>query len=129
MTDRITNLPASVHQRLLNIARREGVDLEYLLVRDTNERFLYRLSHSKARDQSCAQGRAMVFIVQGPEVTRQSRAVDLLGLGPMTEAQLDGIVRMLCELDVEVTACASTPTAFACRRSGSRRTTAACVSG
>ncbi len=100
MTERPRNLPASVHQRLLNIARQEGVELEYLLVRYANERLLCRLSQSSVRDQFVLKG-AMVFLVWGPEVARQSRDVDLLAPENVAGDPIGDVFRMLCRLDVE----------------------------
>lgn len=100
MTDRPRNLPASVHQRLLNVARQEGVELEYLLVRYANERLLYRLSQSSVRDQFVLKG-AMVFLVWGPEIARQSRDVDLLAPESVAGDPIGDVFRMLCQLGVE----------------------------
>ena len=100
MTNERTNLPASVHQRLLNIARRDGVEFEYLLLRYANERLLYRLSQSTVRDSFVLKG-AMVFLVWGREVARQSRDIDLLGRGQMAIERMGDVFRMLCDLDVE----------------------------
>lgn len=38
------NLPASVHARLLNLARERGEDFQLVLTRFAIERLLYRLS-------------------------------------------------------------------------------------
>ena len=40
----IRNVPASVHQRLLNLARNQGVEFNLVLQRYAMERFLYRLA-------------------------------------------------------------------------------------
>jgi len=45
------NVAASVHARLLNVSRDTGEDFNLLLIRHALERFLYRLSRSKYRDQ------------------------------------------------------------------------------
>jgi predicted nucleotidyltransferase component of viral defense system len=100
VSDRPHNLPASVHQRLLNIARREGVEFEYLLVRYANERLLYRLSQSSVRDQFVLKG-AMVFLLWGPEVARQSRDVDLLAPEHVVGDPIGDVFRMLSALEVE----------------------------
>ena len=42
----IRDVPASVRQRLLNVAREQGADFEPVLQRYAIERFLYRLSAS-----------------------------------------------------------------------------------
>jgi tRNA uridine 5-carbamoylmethylation protein Kti12 len=50
------NLPASVRQRLANLARERKVDFGLILVKYGLERILSRLSHSRHRD---------VFILKG----------------------------------------------------------------
>jgi hypothetical protein len=45
-----TNLPASVRQRLLNLANENEQDFGMLLTKFALERFLYRLSVSPHRD-------------------------------------------------------------------------------
>lgn len=99
MTNDVTNLPASVHQRLLNIARRDRVELEYVLLRYANERLLYRLSQSNTREQFILKG-AMVLLVWGREVARQSRDIDLLGRQQIATEHVRDIFRVLCDLDV-----------------------------
>ena len=47
----IRDVPASVRQRLLNLARRQGADFEGVLQRYAVERFLYRLSASDEVDR------------------------------------------------------------------------------
>ena len=51
-----TNLPASVRQRLLNLANEKRQDFGMLLTNYALERFLYRLSVSRHRD---------IFVLKG----------------------------------------------------------------
>ncbi len=51
-----TNLPASVRQKLANLARKRNVDFGLILVKYGLERILFRLSRSRHRD---------VFILKG----------------------------------------------------------------
>jgi len=46
MSDHPSNLPASIHQRLLNQAKKKGRPLQELLQYFAIERFLFRLSQS-----------------------------------------------------------------------------------
>ncbi len=47
----IRDFGQSVRERLLTLAHRENVQLEYILLRYAIERFLYRLSKSEFRNQ------------------------------------------------------------------------------
>jgi hypothetical protein len=55
------NLPASIHQRLLNWSQREKLDFQYTLTRYGIERLLYRLSRSPFHDRFVLKG-AMLFV-------------------------------------------------------------------
>jgi len=100
MTNVDDRLAESVRQRLLNIARAEGVEHEYLLLRYANERLLYRLSRSASRDYFVLKG-AMVFLVWGRELARQSRDIDLLAATAMATEHVVQVMRNLCSLEVE----------------------------
>jgi hypothetical protein len=54
------NIPESVRQRLLNIAKARGEDFQYILTRYGLERFLYRLGVSDHRKRFVLKG-AMLF--------------------------------------------------------------------
>ncbi|MBL7178530.1 MAG: nucleotidyl transferase AbiEii/AbiGii toxin family protein, partial [Desulfobacteraceae bacterium] len=75
---RSTNLPASIHQRLLNLSMKEGQDFQFLLTRFALERFLYRLSVSPYAKQFILKG-AMLFTVWTGKSRRPTRDLDLLG--------------------------------------------------
>lgn len=55
-----TGLVASIHARLLNLARDRGEDFNLILMRYAIERFLYRLSLVPARDVYWLKG-ALLF--------------------------------------------------------------------
>lgn len=75
------DLAASVRERLLNIAKAEGVDFNQVLVRYTLERFLYRLSQSSHADRFVLKG-ALLFTLWYDMPHRPTRDADLLGFGP-----------------------------------------------
>jgi hypothetical protein len=50
-----TDVGASVHARLLRLAREQGEDYQLLLSRYANERLLFRLSASGMRSSSCSK--------------------------------------------------------------------------
>jgi predicted nucleotidyltransferase component of viral defense system len=74
----MTNRAASVHQRLLNLAKGSGRPFNELLQYYAIERFLYRLSTSKYRDLFVLKGALTLMVWQTP-VTRPTRDIDLLG--------------------------------------------------
>lgn len=98
--DHPRNLSASVRQRLLNIARRDGEAFDLVLTRYALERLLYRLGQSKFHDQFLLKG-AMLFAVWGGEVHRPTRDVDLLGFGTSELAEVENIFREICQQPVE----------------------------
>jgi hypothetical protein len=53
MAKAVVNKAASVHQRLLNLARERKEDFGLVLTRYVLERVLYRISQSKYRDVLC----------------------------------------------------------------------------
>ncbi len=59
-----TKFGHSARARLLALARREGVQLEYVLLRYAFERFLWRLGKSAARD---------AFVLKGASAFRFAR--------------------------------------------------------
>jgi len=71
------NIPASVHQRLLNISRKNKEDFNRLCIRYAAERLLYRLSVSEYTDKFVLKG-ALLFSVWTKAPQRHTRDVDLL---------------------------------------------------
>ena len=74
------NVAASVRARLLKVSKERGEDFTLTLMNYAAERFLYRLSRSKFRDQFVLKG-AMLFAVRIGERYRPTRDLDLLGTG------------------------------------------------
>ena len=72
----VKNVPASVHRRLLNLARSRDTQLNFLLQSYAAERFLYRLGRSPVSDRFTLKG-ATLFVVWGGETFRGTRDVDL----------------------------------------------------
>ena len=74
----IKNVGASVRQRLINLSRETGQNLELLLTRYAIERLLYRLGQSLHRDRFVLKGAVLVTTwFENPH--RPTRDVDLLG--------------------------------------------------
>jgi len=74
------NTAASVKQRLLNLARKRGVEFNQLLTWYGIERLLFRLSRSSHQGNFVLKG-AMLFHIWREEPHRPTRDVDLLGQG------------------------------------------------
>lgn len=87
MADRRKNPPASVRQRLLNLARGKGKVFDVVLVTYGLERLMYRLSISEHRDSFVLKGGMLVTLWIGNE-NRVTRDADFLGFGEPTEERL-----------------------------------------
>ena len=55
------NIVHSVRERLLNTAKKLGVDYQVILTRYFHERFLYRLSQSPYKENFCLKGGTLLF--------------------------------------------------------------------
>jgi predicted nucleotidyltransferase component of viral defense system len=73
-----TDISASVKQRLLNLQRTTGEPFDLVLLRYTNERFLYRLTKSRFADLFVLKG-AMLLVHWIDKPHRPTRDVDMLG--------------------------------------------------
>lgn len=97
MKDR--NVPHSVAVRLLQRARAQAEDYEYLLLRYGAERLLYRLSRSDAADRFLLKG-ASLFLVWNGYSYRPTRDIDLLGYGSPDPSDLASLFKALCKEDL-----------------------------
>jgi len=95
----VANLPASVRQRLLNLATERKEDFGLVLSRYGLERFLYRLSTSPHRDSFVLKGALLLQVWTG-ENYRPTRDLDLLGKG-MPNLSYQKIFSEVCSQDVE----------------------------
>ena len=96
----LVNISASVRARLLKVAKERREDFTLTLMNYAAERFLYRLSKSKHRDQFVLKG-AMLFAVRIGEPYRPTRDLDLLGLGEATETAIKTAVSEIAATPVE----------------------------
>lgn len=92
---KIQNYSASVHQRLLNITRKQGADFNRVLQRYAAERFLYRLSASGEVDRFTLKGAAL-FPVWDDQELRPTRDVDFLSRGPEDHVAIRTALETLC---------------------------------
>ena len=91
----LRNVPASIHQRLLNLAHRQGIRFNLLLQRYAMERFLYRLAASSEVDRFTLKGAALFRIWTGQEL-RPTRDIDFLASGPEDRAGLRTSFEAIC---------------------------------
>lgn len=96
----LSDVAASVRQRLLNMAKEQGEDFQLVLTRFVLERLLYRLGRSEFRDQFVLKG-AMLFSLWGGTPHRTTRDIDLLGFGESAVAGLVHVFRDICLTRVE----------------------------
>lgn len=90
----IKNFPASIHQQLLNNARRTNRPFQEVLQYFAIERFLYRLSKSPHASKFVLKG-ALMFSVWDPGLPRPTKDIDLLG---HTKNDIDGVVQIMKEV-------------------------------
>ncbi len=80
MTEKKTNLAASVTARLLNRAKQTGDNYQNLLTSYCFERFLYRLGMSEVRDRFVLKG-AMLLRLWSEQPYRATHDLDMLRKG------------------------------------------------
>lgn len=90
----------SIRQRLDNLARKNGEDIQRNLVRYALERFLFRLGISPHRERFILKG-AMLFSAWNEAPYRATGDLDLLGLGANDEVSLTAAVREICAIKPE----------------------------
>jgi len=100
MKKEITNLPASIHQRLLNLSRSQQRTFEDLLINYTNERFLYRLNLSPYASQFVLKG-AMAIMHMDARFPRATRDIDFLGYIDNSVPGLEQVIRNICQVEVD----------------------------
>jgi hypothetical protein len=94
------NLPASVRQKLLDLARARKDDFGLLLVKYGLERILYRLSRSAHRDVFVLKG-ALLFELWTHNSYRPTRDADFLARGENSPERFVAIFKELSAMEVE----------------------------
>jgi predicted nucleotidyltransferase component of viral defense system len=87
MVERPAKSPASIRQRLLNVARKKGQVFDVVLVTYGLERLIYRLSISKYQSSFVLKGGMLVALWTADE-KRVTRDADFQGYGLASEAHL-----------------------------------------
>ena len=96
----LKNVAASVHQRLLNLARASGRPFNELTQYYALERWLYRLARSEHRSHFVLKGALMLLVWKLP-VTRPTRDIDLLGRVGNDLEKVRAIMAAICQVPVE----------------------------
>jgi len=92
----VTDIAASVRQRLLNLARQRNEDFGLIMSRYATERLLYRLAESPYADEFILKG-AQLFSLWFEVPNRATRDLDLLSRGDAAIPRLKTVFRSLCE--------------------------------
>lgn len=100
MAKKLTNLAASIRERLLQRARVAGEEFQLVLTEFANERFLYRLGASAYRDRFILKG-ATLFTLWDGRLHRPTRDLDLLGAGSSQIEDVVAVCKAICSLQVE----------------------------
>jgi Nucleotidyl transferase AbiEii toxin, Type IV TA system len=94
------NLPASVRQKLANLARERNVDFGLILVKYGLERILFRLCRSRHSGDFILKG-ALLFELWTEQRYRPTRDADFLARGDNSPERFAQIFRELCVLEVD----------------------------
>ena len=96
----LKNISASVHQRLLNLARETKRPFNELLQYFAIERFLFRFSRSEYADRYVLKGAQMLQAWNAP-LARPTMDIDMLGRKPSTVPALENVIRDVIAVEVE----------------------------
>jgi len=99
MAKQPTNIAASVHSRLLNMAKATGRPFNELLQHYAIERLVYRLAASSHRDHFVLKGAIMMRVWKAP-VARPTKDVDLLGRRSNDPERVAAAMQDICRIDV-----------------------------
>jgi predicted nucleotidyltransferase component of viral defense system len=97
----MSNRAVSIRARLLNLAKKEGIDFQLIIIRFLHERLLYRLSVSDYSQQLILKGGAFIYAMQGLK-SRPTIDVDLLGTQISNDIEvLCDVFRQICAIESE----------------------------
>jgi len=94
----MSDLAASVRQRLRDLARTRNEDFDYVLRQYVVQRLLYRLSCSDYSDQFLLKG-ALLFWVWNEDFHRPTRDIDLLSFGDNDVPHFVDVFRHIASVD------------------------------
>ena len=99
MSKPVTNVAASVRQRLLNLARERKEDFGLLLTKYALERLLFRVSQSEHKTAFILKG-ALLFELWTEQTHRPTRDADFLSIGSSDPRRFQSIFKEICALSV-----------------------------
>ena len=91
----LTNIAASVHQRLLNLAHERKEDFGFVLTKYVLERTLFRISQSKYSDVFILKG-ALMFELWTEQRYRPTRDADFLASGDNSPERFTVMFKEIC---------------------------------
>ena len=97
---KLKNVPASIRQKLLNLARERNQDFGLILTKYALERILFRVSKSKFRDVFVLKG-ALLFELWTHQQYRPTRDADFLAKGDNSPERFVQIFREISTVEVE----------------------------
>jgi Nucleotidyl transferase AbiEii toxin, Type IV TA system len=100
LTKNVTNIAASIRQRLANRARERKEDFGLLLTKYALERLLFRIGQSEYRQIFVLKG-ALLFELWTEEAHRPTRDADFLSNGDSDPSRFESIFKEICALPVD----------------------------
>ena len=94
------NVPASIRQRLLDLARKDRRPFNELLQYYAIERFLYRFSLSNHSGRFVLKGAVMLRVWDSPGI-RPTMDIDMLGITSNKDPEIIKQIRDILAVDVE----------------------------
>lgn len=96
----VKNRPASVHARLLNLAKNQNKPFQELLQYYGMERFLFRLSQTQFGSTLILKG-GLFFYAQDYSLRRLTRDIDFHGYTENSIENLIKIIKEVCSLNYD----------------------------
>ena len=87
----MSNIGESIKTKLKNLAREQGVNVDFVQKRYVNERLLGRLQYTKWADKFCLKGGMMIPVLNNGDMYRPTTDIDFNGIGT-------GDIKMLKEM-------------------------------
>jgi Nucleotidyl transferase AbiEii toxin, Type IV TA system len=100
LTKPIANIAASIHQRLLNLARERQEDFGLVLTKYGLERVLYRMAQSRHREVFVLKG-ALLFELWTEQRYRPTRDADFLAHGDNSPERFRAVFKEICQIKVD----------------------------
>ena len=99
MSKEVRNLPASIHDRLLHLAKQNGLTFDQVFYYYALEGLLHRLSQSRHAQSFVLKG-GLMFFGWGLPLRRPTRDIDLQGYTTNTVENLVEIIQEVCSVPI-----------------------------